>query len=90
MLGFVFILASVTLQAFALSRVSFQFSSGEIMIFSATSFFLCSIFFLCKLVVTKKLNLTREKVLSLAKMNLYTLLAFFSFHLALTYIPASS
>ncbi len=31
MLGFVFILASVTLQAFALSRVSFQFSSGEIM-----------------------------------------------------------
>lgn len=90
MLGFVFILASVTLQAFALSRVSFQFSSGEIMIFSAASFFLCSLFFLCKLIVSNNLNLTREKVLSLTKMNLYTLLAFFSFHLALTYIPASS
>lgn len=90
MLGFIFILASVILQAFALSRVSFQFSSGEVMIFSTTSFFLCSIFFLCKLVATKKLNLTKEKVLSLAKMNLYTFLAFFSFHLALTYIPASS
>lgn len=90
MLGFVFILASVTLQAFALSRVSFQFSSGEIMIFSAASFFLCSIFFLFKLMVTRNLNLNKEKVVSLTKMNVYTLLAFFSFHLALIYIPASS
>ncbi|TFH89417.1 hypothetical protein [Vibrio ouci] len=90
MLGLGLIVASVALQAFALSRVSFQLGNQEIMAFSSMSFFLCSFVFFCKLIVSKPLVIDRVKVIALAKMNVYTLLAFLAFHLALMYLPASS
>ncbi|MBW3695504.1 hypothetical protein EK599_07340 [Vibrio sp. T187] len=90
MIGISFIVASVTLQAFVLSKVSYQFSSAEVMTFSALSFFLCSLLFGLKLQLKGKVKITKEKARCIATLNVHTLLAFGAFHLALIFLPASS
>ncbi|MDA9556045.1 hypothetical protein N9R79_00890 [Vibrio sp.] len=90
MVGILFIVASVTLQAFVLSKISYQFSSAEVMTFSVFSFLLCTLIFGLKLLLKGQINITKKKGMNITILNIHTLLAFGSFHLALIFLPASS
>lgn len=80
MTGVLLVFDSVLLQSFVPSTVSFTLDDHDILIFSALSFFLCTVVFLTKLHFSGGVRIDKPKAKKLIKLNLYTALAFFTFH----------
>ncbi|WP_257282358.1 MULTISPECIES: EamA family transporter [unclassified Endozoicomonas] len=84
-----FILMSVSIQAFSFAYVSKEFEPGEIIQYSLISFLLCGLVF--SMVLYKKGNLCLEakEIHELFRLNIATSFAFLGFYLSLIFIPPS-